>query len=318
MTSKEKAPADDRGKVELSRSGGSNSDPTISEVGGKVKSDAKRKSKAALFTPIFDEFLDDLGLVTTAVYGVVWRYCQMDKGDPRCNASFQTIANRLEVHRSTAIRAIQTLCAKGYITDATPGRDRKPHAYKLKRHPQLVTLSHQAQADEKPTSTSLPLAGTSLPPATSTSLPLAGSREIHKETTEDTTLQDTREETTTGAGEKKRGDNGSNGDDAGVVADAFSQKVDLLKELGVSEPKLTAIANLATLDDVKGWCAYAKSQNSLTNPAGFVVSKLEKGEPPPEAGQECWYTPDDFDKSFVQPGERPGLRSVLAAGEQGG
>ena len=61
------------------------------------------------------------------VYGVVWRYCQME--DRVCRASLETIASRVGISRKTVERHINTLCAAGYLEDRTPDARNKPHTY---------------------------------------------------------------------------------------------------------------------------------------------------------------------------------------------
>jgi len=73
------------------------------------------------FTPVFDCIVDDLGLTEAAVFGVIWRYCQMPDGV--CWAAQATIADRLGLSRITVSRAINKLIKNGYLVDvAPPGR----------------------------------------------------------------------------------------------------------------------------------------------------------------------------------------------------
>lgn len=86
------------------------------------------------FTPLFDEITERYGIVTSAVFGYVWRKCQMEKGV--CCASFQTIADDLNVSRKTIINHIKILANDGLVEDLTPDADRKPHKYLVKEIPQ--------------------------------------------------------------------------------------------------------------------------------------------------------------------------------------
>lgn len=79
------------------------------------------------FTPIIDQLVEETGLVTAAVYGVVWRYCQMR--DQVCTASLDKIAGRLGLSYRTVLRHIKVLCELGYIEDRTPGVRNRPHIY---------------------------------------------------------------------------------------------------------------------------------------------------------------------------------------------
>ena len=79
------------------------------------------------FTPLIDALMSEVGLVQTAVYGVVWRHCQMRDGI--CTASQETMAKILGVHRGTVLRHLKELCAKGYLKDTTPNLRNRPHTY---------------------------------------------------------------------------------------------------------------------------------------------------------------------------------------------
>lgn len=79
------------------------------------------------WTPVIDALTNEFGLVTAAVYGVVWRYCQGEK--KVCEASLETIASHLKVDRATALRHIKKLCDSGYLQDLTPELRNVPHTY---------------------------------------------------------------------------------------------------------------------------------------------------------------------------------------------
>lgn len=81
------------------------------------------------FIPIIDEVANDVGLVAASVYGVVWRYCQMEGAC--CKAAVDKIAGRAHVDRRTVIRHLKQLCDKGYLRDQTPATRNKPHEYTL-------------------------------------------------------------------------------------------------------------------------------------------------------------------------------------------
>lgn len=86
------------------------------------------------YTPLFDDIVSDYGPITALVYGYVWRMCQLKNGV--CHASFQTMADKMNVSRRTVIRHIKSLIEAGLIEDLTPDAGTKPHRY-------LVTESHQ-------------------------------------------------------------------------------------------------------------------------------------------------------------------------------
>ncbi len=104
------------------------------------------------FTPLFDSLVDQLGLITAAVFGRVWRYCQMEDGV--CKASMQTIGEGIGLNMRTAIRHVDVLVAAGYLKDMTPELRNKPHVYadtgKIKMRLVLesaMTESHTAMTE---------------------------------------------------------------------------------------------------------------------------------------------------------------------------
>lgn len=84
-------------------------------------------SETGGWTPVIDNLARDQGLITAAVYGVVWRYCQMR--DRVCRASLETLSAHLNLDRGTVLRHIKKLCAAGYLRDLTPDRRNAPHVY---------------------------------------------------------------------------------------------------------------------------------------------------------------------------------------------
>jgi len=80
------------------------------------------------FYPLFEALLgfykDE---ITPAVFGVAWRYCQMEDGV--CRASLRTIAGILNISEATAMRRMETLCNDGYLIDTTPDARNIPHIY---------------------------------------------------------------------------------------------------------------------------------------------------------------------------------------------
>lgn len=79
------------------------------------------------FTPLVDVLVKEEGLMTAAVYGVVWRYCQMK--DRVCTASPEKIAGHVGASSKTVRRHIKILVEKGYLVDLTPDVKHKPHTY---------------------------------------------------------------------------------------------------------------------------------------------------------------------------------------------
>ena len=79
------------------------------------------------FSPVIHVLTKEFGLVTAAVFGAVWRHCQM--GNHVCTASLETIGTELGVDKATVLRHVKRLCDGGYLKDETPGLRNKPHTY---------------------------------------------------------------------------------------------------------------------------------------------------------------------------------------------
>lgn len=79
------------------------------------------------WTPLIDDLTKELGLVTSAVFGRIWRFCQ--GADRVCSASLETIASDLHLDKATVMRHAKKLCENGYLKDLTPDLRNVPHVY---------------------------------------------------------------------------------------------------------------------------------------------------------------------------------------------
>ena len=79
------------------------------------------------FTPVIDELAQEYGLVRAAVFGMIWRYCQMKDGV--CYASLGKLSESLGVSLASVQRHAAELVKDGYLNDLTPGLRNKPHTY---------------------------------------------------------------------------------------------------------------------------------------------------------------------------------------------
>ena len=85
------------------------------------------------FSPIIDDVARDVGFMTAAVYGVVWRHCRMKVDGVEsgvCWASRRTLANLIQVSEKTVERHLTRLVEAGYLADLDPGKRNAPHRYK--------------------------------------------------------------------------------------------------------------------------------------------------------------------------------------------
>ncbi|MFA5636901.1 MAG: helix-turn-helix domain-containing protein [Anaerovoracaceae bacterium] len=100
-------------------------------------------SETAGFTILFDDVIEDVGLIAASVYGIIWRYCQ--RRHRECYASQQTLADHLGITRQTLNKHLHTLIKAGYIEDVTPDTTGNTHTYHLteKRDDRTVTVSNK-------------------------------------------------------------------------------------------------------------------------------------------------------------------------------
>jgi DNA-binding MarR family transcriptional regulator len=103
-------------------------------------------ARLSSFTPVMDQMVQEVGFITAAVFGVAWRYCQMDDGV--CHASLRTLAGKLGLDPATVMRHLHKLAEAGYLEDTTPERRNVPHTY---RDTGKATLRMELAAEVRPT-----------------------------------------------------------------------------------------------------------------------------------------------------------------------
>lgn len=79
------------------------------------------------FTPVIDALAQEVGFVTAGVYGLAWRFCQMDTGV--CYVSQERMAQMMGISRASVNTHLKKLCEAGYLRDETPGLRNRPHVY---------------------------------------------------------------------------------------------------------------------------------------------------------------------------------------------
>jgi hypothetical protein len=65
------------------------------------------------WTPVIDKMIPDVGLTTAAVFGRIWRYCQMKDGV--CTASQSTIGDEIGLERDAINNHVEKLVKFGYL-----------------------------------------------------------------------------------------------------------------------------------------------------------------------------------------------------------
>lgn len=83
------------------------------------------------YAPCADFLTEEYGLIVSAIFGMVWRYSQMDNG--YCQAKKETIAKTLGVKYKTVQRGLQKLSAEDIIKDHTPHLRNRPHTYTINK-----------------------------------------------------------------------------------------------------------------------------------------------------------------------------------------
>ena len=83
------------------------------------------------FTPVIEALVNEFNFKTAYIWGIVWRYCQMEHGI--CNAKHETIAERAGMSHRSAVDHIHRLIEAGYIEDLTPDVKHAPHVYCTKK-----------------------------------------------------------------------------------------------------------------------------------------------------------------------------------------
>jgi hypothetical protein len=109
-----------------------------------TKTDVKRLQ----FTPVLDSLMAEVGLVNAAVFGRVWRYCQMGRG--YCHAEQERIADNLGISRKTVNVALGVLVAGGYLADTTPNTRGRTRIYKDTGKAGMSRFSDIGEDDTEP------------------------------------------------------------------------------------------------------------------------------------------------------------------------
>jgi hypothetical protein len=99
------------------------------------------------FVPVSQILVQEFDYQTAYVFGVVWRYCQMEEGV--CNASHESIAGTAGMARRTVIPYIEKLIKAGYIEDLTPDIRNRPHDLCTKKGVQKLHTKEQEYRKEQ-------------------------------------------------------------------------------------------------------------------------------------------------------------------------
>ncbi len=100
------------------------------------------------FIPVSRPLIKELGYEAAYIFGVIWNYCQMEKGF--CDAAHQTIADRADMSRKSVIKYIEKLTKAGYIEDLTPDVRNAPHRLCTKKGVQILHSKEHTIKEERP------------------------------------------------------------------------------------------------------------------------------------------------------------------------
>ena len=125
------------------------------------------------FTPVPDELIKKYGGTAALVYGRVWRFTNGGLRD--CTASVGTIAESLGLSVPTVRKSLQALIKHKEIIDKTPDRKNAPHVLNITKQLSL-SLSMEFEKGSKNLSTRY-------------------KETLHKDTTKDKDLKDSRSKT---------------------------------------------------------------------------------------------------------------------------
>jgi len=107
---------------------------------------AEGKHKAE-YTPLFDNLKGlDLSLADRAVFGIVWRHCQMR--DRVCRKSVANMAKQLEIHERQVQLSLRRLCGKD--DDAEKRRQEQRHLAGRKRVRLIEDVTPEEVKAKKP------------------------------------------------------------------------------------------------------------------------------------------------------------------------
>jgi len=214
------------------------------------------------FTPIFDSLIERYDLMTAAVYGRVWRFCQMKEGV--CFATVARIAEEAGVNYRTALRRLKLLCKDGYLEDLTPGLRNAPHRYRLTGKLDLVHMSVTTVADttsydrESDEAVGTPHVTESQTPHVTESQSTSYDRESDEDSI--------------------RENNNSTGVAASHTENGYRQALKALEDIGF---RPTADAERYARRDpaaALGWATYAQREDLG---GGWVRQRLDAGDPVP-------------------------------------
>jgi len=94
------------------------------------------------FTPAPDCIRDDIDVLAALVFGAVWRWCQMDRG--QCEATVEAIAKRAGCSTTAARIRLRALERRGWLTAET--RPTKPTIYRDSERWQLRPVGVDTKA----------------------------------------------------------------------------------------------------------------------------------------------------------------------------
>lgn len=94
------------------------------------------------FTPLFDDVTRKVGIGAAAVYGCVWRHCQMRHGT--CHASMETMSGLLSVSKRTVQKHLDKLEQCGMIVKIKQAHWYVPPTYVCLYEPTVTRVAESS------------------------------------------------------------------------------------------------------------------------------------------------------------------------------
>lgn len=219
------------------------------------------------FTPVIDDMVENLGYMTALVFGIVWRYCQMDNG--KCYASQKTLALKIGIGRRTMQRHLDVLVSEGYLS-VQPTKTTSIYVDTGKAGLKINISGYAKEAQSKQSDapemrTTLRQSGATPAPEWRTKKELK--REDKREVVEPENIVSGRKEKINNSEEKNNDDDDNSGDGRGqfgVLLDKF------IKETGIAE---TMLMNQSNMKTVNQWVAGGITEDEIEEAVKELLDK---------------------------------------------
>lgn len=217
------------------------------------------------WTPLIDTITKEYGLVTSAVFGRVWRFCQGSLGV--CGASLERIADDLHLDKATVMRHAKILCASGYLVDLTPELRNVPHTYADTGKAGIkinISVAHNNRSVAQDNATVAE--NNSLIPTVAQDNKSVAENQLKKQS-------------------RDKVDNTQNKRQAAAVAAADPTLLKILHNAEIYEPTATEIARLPHINQEYLAASIAKARDDHVT-IGILITRLRNNDPMPPTPEQ--------------------------------